>query len=98
MACRCSFQSCHEENDPNPMSGLDLDSNKLECATSCWANITDPTFLRTFWGFLSLIPQFLLTNTRVVESITGLVLVKHLHKATKCFTQTFQILLVALYG
>ena len=29
------FQSCHEENDPDPKSGQHLDPDKLVCATSC---------------------------------------------------------------
>ena len=45
MACRGSFPSCHEENDPNPKSGRDLDPDKPGYSTSCREDVTDPAFL-----------------------------------------------------
>ena len=53
MACHGSFLSCCEENDPDPKSGWDPDPDKPVCATSCWGDVTDTAFLRTFCGFRS---------------------------------------------
>ena len=51
MACPNSFLSCRE-NDPDPKSGQDLDPDKLVWSTSCREDVTDPSFLHVFCGFL----------------------------------------------
>ena len=48
MACCGSFPSCHEENNPDPKSGRDLDPDKPGCTTFCRRDVTDPTFSHTF--------------------------------------------------
>ena len=53
MACPDSFQSCREENDPDPKSGRDLDSDKAVWATPCQEGETDPSFSCAFLWFLS---------------------------------------------
>ena len=56
MACHGSFPSCHEENDPNPKSGRDLDPEKPVCTVSCWGDVSNPAFLRVFFCFFPPIP------------------------------------------
>ena len=53
MACPDSFPSCHEENDPNPKSGRDLDPDKPVWSTSCREYVTDPSFSHAFLWFSS---------------------------------------------
>ena len=45
MACRGSFSSYHEENDPDQKSGRNLDPDKLGCAMTSWRDVTDFAFL-----------------------------------------------------
>ena len=47
------------ENDPDPKSGRDLDSDKSVCASSCWGYVTDLAFSHSFLWFLSPIPRHL---------------------------------------
>ena len=49
--------SYHEKSNPDPKSGQDLDPDKPICSTSCREDVTDPSFLRTFLWFSSLITQ-----------------------------------------
>ena len=74
MACRTTFPSCHEEKDPKPKSGRDLDPDKLVCATSCLGDVANP-----FKSFYPDSPTFT-TDPRVIESIIGSVPVEHTHK------------------
>ena len=82
MARLGSFQSCHGENDPDPESGQDLDSDKPVCSTSCQEDVTTHHFCVPFCGFVPDSTTFA-TNPRVVESVTGSVQVEYRHKA-KC--------------
>ena len=50
MACRTTFPSCHEEKDPKPKSGRDLDPDKLVCTTACLGDVANP--------FKSFYPRF----------------------------------------
>ena len=59
MAYPDGFPSCFEENDSDPKSGRDLDPDKPVWSTSCREDVTDPSILRTFFLFLSLIPRLL---------------------------------------
>ena len=65
MAYHGSFQSCPEENSPNPKSGWDLDPVKLVCATSCREYETDQASLHLF---VVLVPDF---PTFATESRVG---------------------------
>ena len=58
MACVGILPSCCGENPPDPKSGWDFDAVKLGCATSCWGDKTDPTFLCFFSGFEVLTSDF----------------------------------------
>ena len=73
------FTACHGENHTDPKSGLDLDPENLGCTMSCQGDVTDPTFLRTF--FLHLRPrQTFATGPRVIESVIRSVPLEHPHK------------------
>ena len=56
MACFGIFQSCREQNVPNPKSGWDRDPDKLTCVTCTQEDMTNPSFSHSFLLFSSLIP------------------------------------------
>ena len=55
-ACSGSFPSCREENYPDSKSGQHRDPEKPVWSTSCWEDLTNPSFLRTFLLFFC--PRF----------------------------------------
>ena len=77
MACPGSFLSCCKENDTDPKSGRYLDPDKPVCATTSQGDITDQTFLHTF--FVVFVPNSLIfvTDHRVAGSVIGSVPVEN---------------------
>ena len=51
MASPGSFPSCLEEDDPDSMSGQDLDPDKPVWSTYCREDVTDPSFCLLFCVF-----------------------------------------------
>ena len=79
IACPGSFPSCHEENDPNPKSGWDLEPDKLVCAVSCWDISLTQHFCVLFHGFHPNFRTFA-NDPRVIESVIGSVPVEQAHR------------------
>ena len=50
------FHFCHEENNPDPKSGQDLDPDKPVFTTSYRGDVIDPAFSHAFMCFTSPIP------------------------------------------
>ena len=97
IACPGSFPSCREENDPDSKSGWDLNPDKPECSTSCWEDVTDPSFSRAF--FVVFVPDSttFATDPRVIESITGSFPVEHPHYPFPHLCVNVTALLVSFY-